>query len=204
MPTQINNNGKVQSAIAFALAQIGKPYVWATAGPNSYDCSGLVYAAYKHAGYKFNGRPTTYTLIGMGTEVQKADLQPGDLVFPDAGHVQIYLGRGMIVEAPHTGANVRKVKMWGFWRARRLVPNNLQNDPNNPPPSATDPSEPNTNNSDQEAMLQSLSNLATAAGNPKTWVRILLIILGAIMILIGIGRMAGEDAYSIIDKATGS
>lgn len=204
MPTQINNNGKVQSAIAFALAQIGKPYVWATAGPNSYDCSGLVYAAYKHAGYKFNGRPTTYTLIGMGTEVPKADLQPGDLIFPDAGHVQIYLGGGMIVEAPHTGANVRKVKMWGFWRARRLVPNNLQNDPNNPPPSATDPSEPNTNNSDQEAMLQSLNSLATAAGNPKTWVRILLIILGAIMILIGIGRMAGEDAYSIIDKATGS
>lgn len=110
------------AAIAFAMAQIGKPYVWGATGPNSYDCSGLVYASFKHAGYKFAWpRPTTGTLILAGSAVSKSQLQPGDLVFPDPGHVQIYVGNGYIVEAPRPGLKVRKVKMWGFWRARRLV-----------------------------------------------------------------------------------
>lgn len=199
MPTQVNNNGRVQSAIAFALAQIGKPYVWATAGPNSYDCSGLVYAAFKNAGYKFNGRPTTYTLIGMGTEVSKADLQPGDLVFPDAGHVQIYLGGGMIVEAPHTGANVRKVPMWGFWRARRLMANDLTGDG---PVSGTDPSAPSTPGGQSDSQLAALASLATWLTNPHNWVRVLLIILGVILILFGVGRMAGTEAATIVEEVS--
>lgn len=203
MPTQVNNNGRVQSAIAFAKAQIGKPYVWATAGPNSYDCSGLIYASYKHAGYKFAGRPTTYTLIGMGTEVSKADLQPGDLVFPDAGHVQIYAGGGMIIEAPHTGANVREVPMWGFWRARRLMANNLSNDPDQAP-SGTDPTQPNDTGTQHDAMITSLGNLASWAGSSSNWIRVFLIILGVIMILIGVGRMAGSDLEGVITTATGS
>lgn len=199
MPTMINNNGRVQSAIAFALAQVGKPYVWATAGPNSYDCSGLVYAAFKHAGYKFNGRPTTYTLIGMGTEVSKDHLQPGDLVFPDPGHVQIYLGGGMIVEAPHTGANVRRVKMWGFWRARRLMPNNLST---TAPPSATDPTQPSNPGGQNDSQLAALTSLARWIGDAHNWARVLMIILGVIMILIGVGRVAGQDVYDVVSAAT--
>lgn len=105
-------------AINFALAQVGKPYVWGAEGPNAYDCSGLVWRSYKEAGISLPR--VTGLLIAVGTEVRKENLQPGDLVFPDPGHVQIYLGGGKVVEAPEAGKNVRVVNMWGFWRARRV------------------------------------------------------------------------------------
>lgn len=111
------------AAIKFATSQVGKPYVWGASGPDAYDCSGLVYAAYKHAGYKFPaGRPWTGTLITYGTNVSRNELAPGDLVFPDPGHVQIYIGGGKVVEAVEPGIPLRVHAMWGFWRARRLVP----------------------------------------------------------------------------------
>lgn len=93
-------------AIAFALAQVGKPYVWGATGPDAYDCSGLIYAAYRAAGYMAITR-TTYTQIGQGTPIANGNELPGDLIFPDAGHVIMYIGNGQIVEAPHTGENVR-------------------------------------------------------------------------------------------------
>jgi cell wall-associated NlpC family hydrolase len=110
--------GASGAAIRYALAQVGKPYKWGATGPNSFDCSGLVYAAFRSAGISVPR--TTYLQANIGTRVSKTNLQPGDLVFPDPGHVQIYLGNGQVVESPHTGANVRVVKMWGFWTARRV------------------------------------------------------------------------------------
>jgi cell wall-associated NlpC family hydrolase len=110
--------GASGAAIRFALAQVGKPYKWGATGPNAYDCSGLVQAAFKSAGVSIPR--TTYLQAQIGTRVSKTNLQPGDLVFPDPGHVQIYLGNGQVVESPHTGAFVRVVKMWGFWTARRI------------------------------------------------------------------------------------
>jgi hypothetical protein len=108
------------SAIAYALAQVGKPYVYGATGPNGYDCSGLVMAAYAHAGIKLPR--TTYAQVLVGTRISSSRLlAPGDLVFPDPGHVQIYLGNGRVVEAPHTGAQVRVMNMWGFWTARRVT-----------------------------------------------------------------------------------
>lgn len=107
------------TAISFVRAQIGKPYVWGATGPNSYDCSGLVYAAYKRAGITLPR--TTGTMILAGHGVTRAELQPGDLVFPNPGHVQIYVGGGRVIEAPTTGIPVREVPMWGFWRARRVT-----------------------------------------------------------------------------------
>jgi cell wall-associated NlpC family hydrolase len=110
---------KAAVAIAFARAQIGKPYVFGATGPNSYDCSGLIQAAYKAAGV---GLPrTTYQQILIGKNISQSDLIPGDLIFPDAGHVQLYSGNGNIIEAPESGQNVKERKIWGFWRARRVV-----------------------------------------------------------------------------------
>jgi hypothetical protein len=106
-------------AIKYALNQVGKPYGWGKTGPAAYDCSGLVYMAYKSAGV--NLPRTTGPMSAAGFAVSKVDLQPGDLVFPDPGHVQIYLGNGKIVEAPRTGLKIRVVDMWGFWRARRVA-----------------------------------------------------------------------------------
>lgn len=114
-------------AIAFARQQIGKPYVFGATGPNSYDCSGLIFSAYKYAGVNI-GR-TTYQQIFNGREVARADLLPGDLLFPDSGHVQLFVGQNRVIEAPHTGAFVRETNVFGFWRARRVAEPGLP-DPN--------------------------------------------------------------------------
>lgn len=107
-------------AIAYARAQIGKPYKWATSGPDTFDCSGLVMRAWEAGGYKLSR--TTYTMLADArlTTVSRDSLIPGDLVFPDAGHVQIYTGNGMVVEAPRSGLTVREVAMWGWLTARRV------------------------------------------------------------------------------------
>src|SRR5437764_4736285 len=125
--------------IRFALAQVGKPYKWGSTGPDTFDCSGLIYAAFRAAGKPFPFRVTTGTLRVMGSSISRAGLQPGDLVFPDAGHVQIYLGGGKVVEAPHTGSRVRVVPMWGFAYGRRIVAPSgatFSNVDNVPPPGA--------------------------------------------------------------------
>lgn len=89
-----------------------------SAGPGAYDCSGLVMAAYAHAGIRLPHKASL--MMGYGRPVSRADLQPGDLVFPDAGHVSIYIGDGRVVEAANRRAGIRIAKIWGFQTARRL------------------------------------------------------------------------------------
>jgi cell wall-associated NlpC family hydrolase len=97
-------------AISFALAQVGKPYRWAAAGPAAYDCSGLVLAAYAQVGVRLPHQ--TGSMIRYGTPVSRAQLQPGDIVFPSRSHVAIYIGGGRIVQAPQTGDVVKISYMW--------------------------------------------------------------------------------------------
>ncbi|MFG2428716.1 NlpC/P60 family protein [Streptomyces sp. NPDC048590] len=103
---------KAEKVLAFARAQIGKPYVWGATGPSSYDCSGLTQAAWKAAGV--NLPRTTWDQVEVGTRVATADLQPGDLVFfyDDISHVGIYKGDGMMIHAPKPGANVREESIY--------------------------------------------------------------------------------------------
>lgn len=112
---------QVEDAIAYARAQIGKPYVFGTKGPNTFDCSGLIVASYAAANPPITLPHWTGALIGMGSEVSRANLQPGDLVFPDSGHVQLYVGNNMMIEAQQRNVPVREGALWGFWRARRIV-----------------------------------------------------------------------------------
>ena len=101
------------TAIAFALRQVGKPYQWGAAGPNAYDCSGLVFAAYATAGIHI--ARTTFGWQQDGAAVPLADIQPGDLLFSagsdgtatNPGHVVMYLGGGQIIQAPQTGEDVQ-------------------------------------------------------------------------------------------------
>ena len=101
------------TAIAFAMAQIGKPYQWGAAGPAAYDCSGLVYAAYAAAGIHI--ARTTYQWQQDGPVVPLSQIQPGDLLFSagsdgtasDPGHVVMYLGNGQVIQAPQTGQDVQ-------------------------------------------------------------------------------------------------
>ncbi|WP_019888862.1 NlpC/P60 family protein [Streptomyces purpureus] len=99
---------KAAKALAFARAQIGKPYVWGATGPSSYDCSGLTQAAWKEAGVDLPR--TTWDQVKAGTRVATEDLRPGDLVFfyDDISHVGIYQGNGTMIHAPKPGANVRE------------------------------------------------------------------------------------------------
>ncbi|HVV18545.1 MAG TPA: C40 family peptidase [Pseudonocardiaceae bacterium] len=109
-------------AMTIALAQRGKSYVWAGAGPNVFDCSGLVLWSYAQAGMP--GIPhSAAAQQQLGVAVPKADMQPGDLVFfgYPASHVGIYVGNGLMVDAPHTGAVVRVEPLFSdFTNARRL------------------------------------------------------------------------------------
>ncbi|MER5553144.1 NlpC/P60 family protein [Streptomyces sp. NPDC002793] len=103
---------KAEKVLAFAAAQIGKPYVWGATGPSSYDCSGLTQAAWKEAGVDLPR--TTWDQVEVGTRVATADLRPGDLVFfyDDISHVGIYKGDGMMIHAPKPGANVREESIY--------------------------------------------------------------------------------------------
>jgi cell wall-associated NlpC family hydrolase len=99
---------KAAKSLAFARAQIGKPYVWGATGPESYDCSGLTQAAWKAAGVDIPR--VTYDQVKAGTTVSVSAAQPGDLVFfyDDISHVGLYIGNGMMIHAPKPGAYVRE------------------------------------------------------------------------------------------------
>jgi hypothetical protein len=117
-----DNRGMV--AAQWALAQLGKPYQWGAAGPDSYDCSGLVMVAWEHAGIQL-GR-TTYIQWTEGTPVPENQLQPGDLVFFEPspqgpGHVGIYIGDSKYVDAPETGQNVRIDSLGEPWSIAEYV-----------------------------------------------------------------------------------
>ncbi|MFF2507896.1 NlpC/P60 family protein [Streptomyces sp. NPDC058067] len=100
-------SGYAAKVIAFAQAQMGKPYVWGATGPDSYDCSGLTQAAWRAAGISLPR--TTWDQVKVGTTVTTANAQPGDLVFfyNDISHVGIYIGNGKMIHAPKPGASVR-------------------------------------------------------------------------------------------------
>ncbi len=117
-PPSIPGRGGV--IVRFAYQQLGKPYVFAAAGPNSYDCSGLVLAAYEQVGISL------YHTVAMQWQtvhhITRSELAPGDLVFYESSslhHVAIYIGGGKVIHAPHTGDHVRIASIdmmhpWGY------------------------------------------------------------------------------------------
>lgn len=109
------------AAIAFAKRQLGEPYVWAAAGPDAWDCSGLTMRAWQAGGISL----PHYSVAQYeeSTPISPADLRPGDLLFwsttsSPAGihHVALYIGNGMMIEAPRTGVPVREISMYA-WEA---------------------------------------------------------------------------------------
>lgn len=92
-------------AVLFALAQVGKAYVYGATGPNAYDCSGLVVAAFRHAGVTLPR--TTGGMRSAGRHVERSQMRRGDVLwFEGGGHVAIYLGDGMIVHAANERTDV--------------------------------------------------------------------------------------------------
>lgn len=120
------------AAIAFAVAQLGKPYIYGGTGPAGYDCSGLVMMAYLAAGIDLPR--TTYEQVYAGTPIYSVGaLQPGDLLFTPGsdgtpeqpGHVGIYIGtyhgQGLVIEAPHTGESIEITPLAGYWAQQTVA-----------------------------------------------------------------------------------
>jgi peptidoglycan DL-endopeptidase CwlO len=102
-------------ALRYALTKVGDPYVWGAAGPSSFDCSGLVMWAYAQVGISLEH--FTGDQWNEGEHISRSELQPGDLVFfyPDIGHVGLYVGNGLMVDAPTFGQPVQVQPV--FWSA---------------------------------------------------------------------------------------
>jgi peptidoglycan DL-endopeptidase CwlO len=114
-PPQVS--GAAGKAVDFAFAQLGCPYVFGGTGPchQGFDCSGLTQAAWAAAGVAI---PRTSEEQAGLPAVPLADLQPGDILeFVGDGHVGIYVGHGMLIDAPHTGLNVEEVAFSGWYTA---------------------------------------------------------------------------------------
>ena len=109
-------------ALAFAKAAIGKPYRYGAAGPNAFDCSGLVMSAFKKAGVRLPR--TSAAQSQVGAPVRRDQLQPGDLLFfyTPVSHVGIYLGEGKMVHASTSGQPVKISRIGGrpLHNARRI------------------------------------------------------------------------------------
>ncbi|HEY5202599.1 MAG TPA: NlpC/P60 family protein [Acidothermaceae bacterium] len=106
-------SGKVAKILAFAYAQLNKPYRFGGAGSRVFDCSGLVMRAAAAAGISLAHSAAAQQRSGH--RVSLSQLQPGDLVFwgNPAYHVGIYVGGGKILDAPHTGTVVQIQSLWG-------------------------------------------------------------------------------------------
>lgn len=106
-----------EQIVANARAELGRPYIYGATGPDDFDCSGLVQYVFNKAGLSVPR--VSSAQFNFGTQIQAADLAPGDLVFsewsgddvPHHGHVAIYAGNGKIIEAPHPGGVVQEVPL---------------------------------------------------------------------------------------------
>ncbi|GKX68064.1 NlpC/P60 family protein [Inconstantimicrobium mannanitabidum] len=113
-------SGDASTLLNYAYKFIGKPYVWAAKGPDSFDCSGFTSYVYRHLGIDIGG--DTYTQIEHGTPVSYSDLKPGDLIFTrGVQHVGIYVGNGQMIHAPRPGETVTVGPIYEYSSARRIL-----------------------------------------------------------------------------------
>lgn len=116
---EVKASGRAKAALAFALAQLGDPYVYGGTGPNSWDCSGLVMKSWAAAGVSIPR--VVGPQIASGKAIPMDELQPGDIVaYGDMSHDGLYLGNGRVVHAPRPGKSVEITGLSGFTRAARV------------------------------------------------------------------------------------
>jgi cell wall-associated NlpC family hydrolase len=116
---EVGGSGRAKAALTFALAQLGDPYVYGGTGPNSWDCSGLVQAAYRAAGVSLPR--VVGPQMSATRRVSMSDLRPGDLVaYASMAHIGMYVGNGKVVHAPRPGKSVEITGLGGFSVAGRV------------------------------------------------------------------------------------
>jgi cell wall-associated NlpC family hydrolase len=118
----------VRIAIGYAVAQLGKPYIWGGTGPTGYDCSGLVMMAYRAAGIDIPR--TTFQQVLVGTPIYSlGQVEPGNLLFTagsdgtptDPGHVGMYIGSGLVIQAAETGEPIMITPLAGYWQQNTVA-----------------------------------------------------------------------------------
>ncbi|WP_434796452.1 SH3 domain-containing protein [Terrisporobacter vanillatitrophus] len=125
-----SSSSKLDTVLSTIKAQVGKPYVYGAAGPNSFDCSGLTYYAYKKSGTYLNR--TSRDQAKNGKYVSRSNLKAGDLVFFNSGtnsikHVGMYVGNGKFIHSPSPGKSVKYENLStsyyakGYVTARRII-----------------------------------------------------------------------------------
>lgn len=116
-----SGNGQAAAIVAFARAQIGKPYQSPGDSINTWDCSGLTKAAVKAGtGIDLVHGATSQSLDPRGKGVARKDLQAGDIVFPSIGHCGVMTGNNTVVHAPYPGRVVDEQPLWAFISAKRF------------------------------------------------------------------------------------
>jgi cell wall-associated NlpC family hydrolase len=154
---------EAKKAVEYALAQLGDPYVWGAEGPDTFDCSGLVQAAYDYAGVSLPRVAADQFNATRDKPVDTEKLLPGDLLYwwDDPGnwrsvyHTGMYLGDGKMIQAPRTGDVVKISSIWfeNFAGAHRVV-DAVQTDPDAEDPTQSpgddDPSTPDEETTDPE------------------------------------------------------
>lgn len=185
-----DDGSSANAAIVFAMGQLGKPYSWGAAGPDSYDCSGLVYSAYRSAGLDTIRRTTgEQVLQGDATNIAS----PGDLIFPHPGHVGLYVGNSQVIHAPTFGDKVKygstTQAYWGQpWAVRKIVSSGngaATNAGGNGAPSGVD-------GSVLGSVLGGIVNPFRWLSSGHNWFRIVLGVMGSVALVVGISRIAGE------------
>lgn len=112
----VDLSGRVGKVLGYACAHLGDAYVWAAAGPGVFDCSGLTMRSWEAAGVALPHNADAQSHYGTPVAPTPSALHPGDLIFyhRPISHVGIYLGRGLMIHAPHTGTVVKIAKVpWG-------------------------------------------------------------------------------------------
>ena len=116
----VTTSQRIGTAVGVALNQVGDPYRYGAAGPNAFDCSGLVYFSYRKAGFSRIPR-TSSAQANFARHIRKANMRRGDLMFFTSGghvyHVGIFLGRArdgrpLLLHAPRSGERVHRERVW--------------------------------------------------------------------------------------------
>ncbi|WP_084316408.1 C40 family peptidase [Actinospica robiniae] len=128
-PAQIEGlplvTGRAAAAIAFAESKLGLWYEWGGTGDPSYDCSGLVQAAWRAGGVQLPRVTWDQLTVGVPVQPEEQDLRPGDLIFYLGGeHVAMYVGNGLVIHAPTTGQRIQygRWDMMPITAVRRVLP----------------------------------------------------------------------------------
>jgi hypothetical protein len=177
--SQTETLNAADTALDFALQQVGKPYQWGAVGPNSYDCSGLTQTAYSKAGVKIPRTSSTQAVFGKA--IAYKDVAPGDLIFPyfPVTHVAMYAGNGMVVEAPEPGKNVHVVKYYGSTGGIRRV----TDQPGTHGTAAGAPSDNSGASQNRSSFLSLFKTLVDVATNVNDWISIAYIIVGSSILI---------------------